>query len=385
LRPQFDPKGWIHWPENEDLSTEFMRLLGAAQEAGSTVSECFLTASRINPKDDGKSWFREWQKTADASAERGDRAAARGNFLTARSNWLRATNYYNAAMFPFDCTDRKYQSVLASMRTCARRYLKHRTPTGAVVEIPWLDGYALEAYFLPAPNTSSEAPVVICMGEPGHRKEEYLYKVARYAADRGIALFAVDLLGSGTSAQFENIIGRPDLGSALSHIMDYLTTRDDVDKDRIAIIGDSSGSFVARGIGLDNRFAAAVCDGGIWDLHEREFFARRMQSRDADVFSGLEFGGATRSIKCPVLITMGEHGWLEADHVSGLFDQIKSAQSDVTLKIFRAADTAASQDHIDNPTLANEFVFDWIADQLRINNGSRKSLLSRWEAVLADC
>jgi len=27
-------------------------------------------------------------------------------------------------------------------------------------------------------------------------------------------------------------------------------------------------------------------------------------------------------------------------------------------------ETAASQGHADNPTLANEFIFDWIADRL---------------------
>jgi dienelactone hydrolase len=384
LRSQFDPKGWIHWPDNEEFSTEFMRLLGAAQEAGSTVSECFLTASRIDPTDE-ESWFREWKNTADASIERGERAIARGYLLTAQSNWLRATNYYNAAIFPFDCTDERRQSVLASMRACARRYLKHRTPSAAVVEIPWLEGYPLEGYFLPPPNAASPAPVIICIGEPGHRKEEYLYKMTRYAGERGIALLAVDLLGSGTGAQFENIVGRPDLETSVSHIMDYLTTRDDVDKTRIAILGESSGSFVARGVALDHRFAAAVCDGGIWDLHEREFLTKRMQSRDADVFAGQDIGRASSSIKCPVLITIGEHGWLEADHVSGLFGQIKSDQPDATLKIFRGADTAASQGHIDNPTLANEFIFDWIAARLRIDTGSRKSLLDRWEAVLAQC
>jgi dienelactone hydrolase len=382
LRPRFDPKGWVHWPDNEEFSTEFMRLLGAAQEGGSTVSECFLTASRIDPGNE-ESWFLEWKRTADASSERADRAIARGNFLTAQSNWLRATNYYNAAIFPFDTTDQRRQSVLASMRTCARRSLEHRTPAGEVVEISWLDEYPLEGYFLPAPGTSSQSPAIICIGEPGHRKEEYLYKVSRYAGARGIALLAVDLLGCGTGAQFDDVVGRPDLETAVSHIMDYLTTRNDVDKGRIAVLGDSSGSFVARGVALDDRFAAAVCDGGIWDLHEREFLTKRMQGRDVDNFSAEQYSRVARAIKCPVLITIGEHGWLEAGHVSGLVGQLRADQRDITLKIFHEAETAASQAHIDNPTLASEFIFDWIADQLRIDDSSRKSLLSRWEAVLA--
>src|SRR5882757_9807150 len=62
--------GWICWPEREDLSLEFMRLLAAAQDGGATVSECWLTASRIDFADDN-SWYREWLKTAAANDARG--------------------------------------------------------------------------------------------------------------------------------------------------------------------------------------------------------------------------------------------------------------------------------------------------------------------------
>ena len=123
---------------------------------------------------------------------------------------------------------------------------------------------------------------MICIGEPGHRKEEYLYKVARHASDRGMSLLAVDLLGAGSGAAFDEVVGRSDLETAIGHIMDYLVARDDVDERRIAILADEwSSSFVARGIAFDDRFAAAVCDGGIWDLHERAFLRSRLGQPDA--------------------------------------------------------------------------------------------------------
>ena len=365
----FDQRGWIHWPDSEDLSAEFLRLLGAAQEGGSTVSECFLTASRIDPQDH-ESWYREWNKTADANNERANAALICGKFLTAQCNWLRAINYYSAAVFDFDFADKRLQAGLANMRTCARRYLEHRTPAGEVVEIPWLSGYPLEGYFLPAPAASAQTPVVICIGEPGHRKEEYLYKTARYARDRGMSLLAVDLLGSDNGAQFEDVVGRPDLEMAVSYIMDFLTARDDVDERRIALLGDGSGSFVARGVALDHRFAAAVCDGGIWDLQERAFLAKRIAPLDAGMPASLPGNRIARNLRCPILITIGEHGWLEAERVNVLFEQIKANHQDVTLKIFMEAETAASQGHSDNPTLANEFIFDWIANRLESNVGS---------------
>jgi dienelactone hydrolase len=361
---QFGPKGWIHWHDNEELSTEFARLLGAAQEGGSTVSECFLAASGIDPNDED-SWYQEWKTLADASYERGNIAGGRGYWLTAQSNWLRAINYYQAAAFHFDRADKRQRDVLAKMQACARRYIEHLTPAGEVVEIPWLDGYPLQGYFLPAAAAWNRAPVVICMGEPGHRKEEYLYKTARYARDRGMSLLAVDLVGSGTGVPFEEIMGRPGLEMAVGHVMDYLTTRGDVDERRIAILGDGAGSsFIARGVAMDRRFAAAVCDGGLWDLHERVFWMNRLSSPDAGAAATKRYGRLVQNLGCPVLITMGEHGWLEADHVNDLFKQLERNHKDISLKIFTGSETAASQGHADNPTLANELIFDWLADRL---------------------
>jgi len=94
-----DLQEWVFWPEREDLSTEFMRLLAAAREAGSTLAECWTTASRIDFSDD-TSWYREWKRVADPNNARGNAALGSGNILTARSNWLRAMNYYQAENRP---------------------------------------------------------------------------------------------------------------------------------------------------------------------------------------------------------------------------------------------------------------------------------------------
>lgn len=364
MKVRFGPGGWVQWPDNEEFSIEYMRLLGAAQEGGSMISECFLAASRIDPKDGGDSWYREWMRMADLSNERANAAFTSGHVLTAQSNWLRAINYYQASAFGFDVPDTDQERALRNMRDCARRYIAHLTPAGEVVEIPWLEGHTLEGYFLPAPAVSHRTPVVVCMGDPGHRKEEYLFKVARYARERGMSLLAVDLLGSGAGAKFDEVVGRPDLELSVGCVMDYLTTRDDIDERRIAVLGDGAGSsFVARGVALDNRFAAVVCDGGIWDMHERAFLMNRL-SRDGIGSGGFERSWLGRRFHCPVLITVGEEAWLESGVVTDLFERLKSHHPDISLKIFESSETAAAQGHCDNPTLANEFIFDWVADRL---------------------
>jgi hypothetical protein len=388
MESKFGLQGWAQWPEREDLSIEFMRLLGAAQEGGSTVAECCVTAGRIDFSND-ESWYGEWKRLADANYERGNAALGKGNVLTAKSNWLRAINYYQSAALPFDLADERHQAAIKSMRRCARDYVGHGKPPGEVVSIPWPSGYPLEGYFLPAPG-SRRAPAIICIGEPGQRKEEYLYKVARYARDRGVALLAVDLFGAGSDARFDEVVGRSDLEMTIGCIMDYLVERDDVEQERIAILADGWGSsFVARGIAFDDRFAAAVCDGGIWDLTERAFLRERIAGSGPSIVGGFGLGGlglggfgsrdlslndsglsdfglsrVARNLKCPVLISTGERGWLKAERVRELCDGLKTDGHDVTLRIFTSEETGAMQGHADNPTLANEFIFDWIVSRL---------------------
>ena len=127
MNVQFGSGGWVQWPDSEEFSIEFMRLLGAAQEGGSMISECFLAASRIDPKDGGDSWYREWMRMADLSNERANAAFTSGHVLTAQSNWLRAINYYQASAFGLDAADTKQERALRTMRGCAHSYIEHRS------------------------------------------------------------------------------------------------------------------------------------------------------------------------------------------------------------------------------------------------------------------
>jgi dienelactone hydrolase len=356
-------RGLSYWPEREDLSSELARIIASAQEGGASVAECLAAADRIDFSDD-ESWYVVWKGLADANRDRGDRAFQSNHVVTARSNWLRALNYYMTAAFPFAGRDENHQNAIADARRCAADYIHHGNPCGEVVRIDWPGGYPLEGYFLPAQAGSAPMPTVICIGEPGQRKEEYLYKVARHARERGMSLLAVDLLGAEPVERFEEVVGRRDLERVVASIMDYLIDRDDVDASRIAILADAWGSsFVARGIAFDDRFAAAVCDGGIWDLHEQAFLRSRVAAVDGNFLRPGSNRVAGR-IRSPVLIAAGARGWLAPARLKELHQSLFAGRREVTLKIFSNEETAAAQGHSDNPTLANEYIFDWLASRL---------------------
>lgn len=357
-------KACSHWTAREDLSGAFMRLLDIAPAGDPDVAECVATASRIDI-DDEESWYREWAAAGERAGRRARAAAGRGSAEMAKMHWLRAINYDQAAAFTLDETDARQEALLWRMRAAAQAFLRQSEPQGEVVTIPWLSDYPLQAYFLPAPGVQGRAPAVICFSEPGQRKETQLSRLSRLAAERGLSLLCVDLLGEGVGDRFADIAGTRQLESSVGSAMDYLSERSDIDEDRIAIVADEwSSSFVARAVAFDPRYAAAACDAGLWDMEERAFLARRLAVGDAAMTSVVGASRVARHIMCPVLIAIKERGGLDVDHATRLVSQIKADHPDILLKVFRSA-----ADDVAGRQPAEVFVLDWIA--ARVSNPRR--------------
>lgn len=164
----YGPEGWLHWPEHDEKSFNFIRVLASAYEGACTVGEAFLVASRIKPGDD-ESWHVEWTKMGDVSRARAEQALADGHTATARANFLRAANYYRSAEYFMRHTDASGKidplrlAAFDKVEACSHQFLKLMKPAGEVLQIPFEDSY-LDAYFVRAPEAVAPYPVVICFG-----------------------------------------------------------------------------------------------------------------------------------------------------------------------------------------------------------------------------
>jgi len=68
--------------------------------------------------------------------------------------------------------------------------------------------------------------------------------------------------GNGKSIRFRGMTARYDSNVAGSAAIDYLEKREDVDKDRIAVMGVSLGGYYApRAAAFEKRFMACVAPG----------------------------------------------------------------------------------------------------------------------------
>jgi pimeloyl-ACP methyl ester carboxylesterase len=367
--PTFSFVGWPQWPDNEDYSFEFMRVLATAAEGASTVSECFWAARHIGHSNPA-SWYDAWTAVAARSKQRGDAAFEAGGLNMATGNWLRASNYYRTAEIFLNEDDDQRQPTIDLMRLCSRLYLQHAAPRASIVQIDDGRGGPLEGYLLPV-SRSRPSPVVVCVGGMNSFKEDLLFTMRRHAAANELSLLLVDHPG------FDPVSGRHHGGRLATHValsrwLDHLLTRADIDPDRIAIYGDGLGAACAtQAAKHDRRFVAAVCDGGLWEPKERAFALRRMSTDGA---AGLGNPPALSSHVDPRslanlswLTLIGQSDFVTVEDAENIRTLNLRSGLDHDLKVFTDEETASAPGQVDNPTLAKEFAFDWLRRKLKID------------------
>ncbi|MCA1551597.1 dienelactone hydrolase family protein [Bradyrhizobium sp. BRP19] len=373
--PRYDADGWTHWPDHEVESTQLRRLLGDAQEGASFVSECLMIAGKIVVGDD-ESWLEEWRALADRIARRARLSSAEGHFTTARNEWLRALNYYRTASAFLVRSDPRTPELSRIANSCAEAFLEVLSPRGEVLEIRFgtnlLQGYLIRS------SAARKSPVVVAIGEERDTKEDLLVRFQSHAIANGLSLLVTDL-----PREIERFQDRPVHHYqcvALRRWLDYLLSRDDVDRKRIALIGDGLGGALAtRVAATETRWAAAVCDGGFWDDLEHRYVTASLFGPDIKLSP---FCKLARQMKCPSLVVVGEHDYVSLEDITALHEHCRAAGVPMDLKIFKGEETGSSHRQLDNPSIGRQFIFDWLRDKLRIDrNDQAPSIPTRKNCV----
>jgi dienelactone hydrolase len=374
----FEPFGWHHWPEEPWFSYQFRRALGETQEGGGAISECFQVASRITPGDK-ESWHREWLVVAERNRDRGDRAEAAGHVATARACWLRAVDYYRSAEFWLAGDDPRRLALFGECERCFQKAGRYFDPPAETVGVPYEGGVELPAYFLRSPLAEpGRTPVLIGFGGLDSFKEELLFMVGRGALERGISCLLVDGPGQGGALRRHRLHTRFDYEIPVGRCVDYLLSRGDVDPERIAVSGSSLGGYYAARAGaFEHRLAAVISHGAIWSIdalwggaddshglagHIRWVFGAESVADALAKARRFDLDGVLGGMRCPYLIIHGGHDVLGVQQATRVHDEARAGGVDVTLKLLDAEETGAEHCQHDNPSIAMEYMGDWLAD-----------------------
>ncbi|WP_035804509.1 alpha/beta hydrolase family protein [Kitasatospora mediocidica] len=256
--------------EDESFSFETLRAAGFANDGGADLGEIVSTARNITDGDE-EAWLREWKNTAQRVHAMADRAQAAGHRVSAREALLRASNYYRTAEFyrrddPANDPEVKLLSTL-SRETFAAAAALMDTPVEAV-RIPY-ESTSLPGYLFLVDDSGAPRPTVIFTSGFDSTLEESYFVVAAAALRRGYNVLAYDGPGQGAALREQQLVFRPDWEAVVTPVVDYALTRDEIDADRLVLMGYSLGGFlIARAAAFEHRLAALVLDDGLYDYHD---------------------------------------------------------------------------------------------------------------------
>jgi esterase FrsA len=171
-----------------------------------------------------------------------DRYMAQGKALEstdrkqADADYIRAWHLYSFGRWPFEGSPKKkvsHQKAIEAFLAHAR----FMDPPLQVVHIPF-EGKEIIGYMRLPKDAAAPVPMVIAVNGLDSRKED-LTESFSAILPYGVGYIAVDGPGTGQSP----IKASPTADRMLTHVLDYLATRPEVDKNRVAMHGVSWGAY----------------------------------------------------------------------------------------------------------------------------------------------
>jgi pimeloyl-ACP methyl ester carboxylesterase len=384
-----------------------LRAMAYAGFGGAEPGEVLVTAERID-EGDTESWHAEWRRTAALVERSADEALREGRTRTARSAYLRAHNYHRAAEFFLPAADPRRRPTYERSREAFRSGVDLLETPVESLEIPY-EGTTLPGYlFLPSHAEDDEPlPTVVCVGGFDSVAEElYFLCGVPEALARGYAVVLFDGPGQGAPLRYEGLIARPDWEHVVGPVLDRLEGREEVDPERVGLIGVSFGGYYApRAAAFDDRIAACVAFDHMHDLwrasaYEHPRIAAAMARVPDAVVNALAALGTRASVESrwlmensrwvfgvasaaelqrtlreyslsgvageidpPTLVLAGEDDHFVPLELAEEF--VRELTCPTTLRVFRTEEGAGEHCQVGNLELATSTIYDWLDGTVR--------------------
>jgi dienelactone hydrolase len=281
-------------------------------QAGVDYSDFVVTTAGVEQWED---WHAAWCRNADMHASLAEEAAAKGRRQTAGEAWARATVGYHFAKFVWMVDPALSRAAADKAVAAMAKTHEYLDPDAERLEIP-LDGGRVVGN-LRRPTGEPTPPLALLVPGLDSTKEEF-FTLENVFLDRGMATLSMDGPGQGESGYDLPI--RPDYDAAVTAVLDAIAGRDDLDHDRVGLLGVSLGGYYApRVLALEPRVKAGVGLSGpykfsdIWDTvppQTRETFVVKSFAKDDEEgrakAAELDLTGVAERIRQPYLAITGK-------------------------------------------------------------------------------
>lgn len=229
-------------------------------------------------KMDNDEWAAAFMKVADRYMAEG-RSLEASDPAKAAAAYTRAWRLYSFGRWPVPASDGKKQSYAKAL-DAFRLATKSLDPPLEVVRIPF-EGSEIVGY-LRLPKSAKPVPVLLAISGLDSRKEDMTMNYNSLIA-YGIGFFALDSPGTGQAP----IKAGETSERMFSKALDYLYSRQDVDKSRIAAVGQSFGGYWGTKLAIvehDRLRAVVVQSPPVDAAFQKEFVLSKLKGNREYLF-----------------------------------------------------------------------------------------------------
>ena len=332
-----------------------------------------------------EAFFISWGALADRLIELGEEAEAAGHNRAAAEKYLRATAYYMTAE---RMQSRHYKPRWAMYQTMLNT-MQRAVAIGKLnctrVEVPYGET-SFPGLFVRGHGNGPRPCMVFCNGLDSVKEMIYL-TVREEFATRGISVLAIDHPGVGEALRSQGLTAIHNSERWAGAAVDYLETRDDVDSDRIGMMGWSLGGYYSpRAACYEKRFKLCVAWGANHNWGELQ---RRRLAKEGDrpvphywdhvlwvwgkssidefmaAMPEVTLNGHLQNMTVPFLIVHGANDrQIPIEYAHQSYDQAVSCP-ERELKLFTAREGGVEHVSADNVEPVRSYIADWIADRFR--------------------
>lgn len=310
-----------------------------------------------NGVTDQRSWAATWTAVGDAHCRVADWRMGEGAFNDATEALLSALTAFEVARRLIGEDDLQRENVSAKADASVQSVGSLRRKVEPV-QIAGTDDAEFSAFYLSAGGPILRAPAVICISNEEEKGKTLLGRLLPVVNGRGMSILVVshDAISNHRRGQSETL---------LSYCLDYLSGRPDVDPTRIGVVGEGLSAVLATDFAIsDQRIAAAVCDGGLWNWARTLASVRWMTGRASVVdkqVASVRRLRLVRKLRCPVLVVVDGRAAVSTSEAVKLEADCSAARIDLELILPRRRH---SPNGTENFVTSDERIFGWLERKL---------------------
>ena len=259
------------YPLSNDTQFSFQLLafIAKSEYHGASVGEV-LTAATTIEYGNFESFYSSFYGIATRIKEVADAIDAQRFPVSAREAYFRIATYFRAADFFLhgNISDPRVYSLWDSQTAAFDKAISLLPVPGKRINIQ-ADGFQIPAIFYspPGSNGNVSKPTILVGSGYDAAQEDSLHEIGFSILARGWNLVTYEGPGQPTVRRNQSLGFIPEWQDVVTPVVDYLSTRLDVDMARLGLMGISFGASLAlRAAAADHRFVAAFAIDGMYSL-----------------------------------------------------------------------------------------------------------------------